>query len=93
MIISGRISNWPYQHCGEDRKDTGEIFIDIMAIRANADAIRLLVRHGIMEIDSEVGRRVRARWTAAGQKLNDNRPFKNTLQPPLKWKEWKEFFE
>ena len=79
-----------YQHCGEDRKDTGEIFVDSMAIRANADAMRLLVRYGLMEIDSEIGRRIRARWTAAGQKLNENRPFKSAQQASGKWTEFSE---
>jgi hypothetical protein len=74
-----------YQHCGEDRKDTGEIFVDSVGIRANADAMRLLLRYGLMEIDSETGRRIRARWTPAGQKLNENRPFKSANQVPVKW--------
>jgi hypothetical protein len=61
------------QFCGRDTKDTGERFVDSNAISANAAAMRLLVRYGLMEIDSEFGRRIRARWTAAGQELNEGR--------------------
>jgi hypothetical protein len=77
-----------HQHCGDDKKDTGAIFVDSMAISANAAAMRLLARHGLMEIDSEIGRRIRARWTTAGQRLNENRPFKSTLRHPIKWNDF-----
>lgn len=61
------------QYCGRDIKSTGERLIDSVAISTNAAAIQLLVRYGLMEVDTEVGRRIRARWTAAGQELNEGR--------------------
>ncbi|HEY4140187.1 MAG TPA: hypothetical protein VGM57_02170 [Pseudolabrys sp.] len=65
------VADMVLQHCGRDTKDTGEKFVDSMAISANTDAMRLLSRYGLMEIDSEIGRRIRARWTAAGQAFSE----------------------
>jgi urease accessory protein UreF len=56
-------------YCGKDVKNTGETFVDSNAIGVNAAAMRLLVRYGLMEVDTDAGRRVRARWTAAGREL------------------------
>ncbi len=56
-------------YCGKDVKNTGETFVDSNAIGVNAAAMRLLVRYGLMEVDTQAGRRVRARWTPAGQEL------------------------
>ena len=57
-------------YCPKDtRVDTGEKVVDSGAIGVNAAAMRLLAQYGLMEIYSDAGRRVRARWTAAGQEL------------------------
>ena len=60
-------------YCGRDTKNTGEVFIDSGAIGINAAAMRLLIRYGLMEADTDVGRRVRARWTPAGRDLREGR--------------------
>jgi len=82
-----------YQHCGEDQKDTGEILVYSMGFSANAAAMRLLARHGLMEIDSEIGRSVHARWTEAGQRLNMNRPSKRDFSQKYEWKDYPDFFK
>jgi len=59
-----------HAYCGRDIKlSTGEEVVDSGAIGTNAAAMRLLVRYGLMEVDDEAGRRIRARWTAAVQEL------------------------
>jgi len=55
--------------CGRDTKNTGEVLIDSVAIHANAAAMRLLIKYGLMEADTDVGRRIRARWTAEGLRV------------------------
>jgi len=56
--------------CGGDTKlSTGEKVVDSGAIGTNAPAMRLLVQYGLMEVEDEAGRRIRASWTAAGQEL------------------------
>jgi hypothetical protein len=65
-------------YCGEDTKlSTGEKLVDSGAIGINAAAMRLLVRYGLMEIENEAGRRIRARWTAAGQQVLKPNPAPN----------------
>ncbi|WP_271585321.1 hypothetical protein [Bradyrhizobium sp. CCBAU 45389] len=56
-------------YCGRDTKNTGEVLVDSGAIGVNAAAMYLLVRYGLMEADTQAGRRIRARWTAAGRDL------------------------
>jgi hypothetical protein len=77
-----------YQHCGEDRKDTGEILIHSMAISADAAAMRLLAQYGLMEIDSEIGRSIHARWTTKGHEFNEHRPSKRDFTRKAKWQDF-----
>lgn len=60
-------------YCGKDTKNTGEVLVDSGAIGVNAAAMYLLVRYGLMEADTQAGRRIRARWTAAGRELLNRR--------------------
>jgi len=46
------------QHCTYDNADG----LDSMALSADADALRLLAKHGRVTITSEHGRRVLGRW-------------------------------
>ena len=48
------------QHClGDDGK------LDSLALNTNADAMRLLARYDLIEIEEEHGRRVIGRWKPA----------------------------
>jgi hypothetical protein len=49
--------------CSTETRNDGVVFVGSSAIPARAAAIRLLARYGLMEIGSDVGRNVRARWT------------------------------
>lgn len=63
-----------HAYCGRDTKlSTGEKVVDSGAIQINAAAMRLLVHYGLMEVEDETGRRIRAKWTVAGQELNKGR--------------------
>ena len=42
----------------------GDNLVDSMALTAYADAMRLLARHGRLDVEDEDGRRVIGRWTA-----------------------------
>jgi len=56
-------------YCGKDTKNTGEVLVDSNAVGVNAAAMFLLVRYGLMEADTQAGRRIRARWTNTGREL------------------------
>ena len=61
-------------NCGTDTKlSTGEKLIDSGAIGKHADAMLLLAQHGLMEMETAAGRRIRARWTEAGKALRDTK--------------------
>ena len=48
------------QHCYVE--DAGKVYLDSMALSANADAMRLLARHNRLIIDREGGRKIIAHW-------------------------------
>jgi hypothetical protein len=50
---------------GTDTRNDGVVFVASGAIPARAAAIRLLAQYGLMEIGSDVGQNVRAKWTDA----------------------------
>ncbi len=65
-VVAGLV----HSSCSTDTKlSTGEKVIDSGAIGGNADGMRLLARYGLMKLETDVGRHVRATWTKAGIEL------------------------
>jgi hypothetical protein len=64
-VIVGLVNQW----CRREKNLAGEQFVASGGYSANANAILLLAKHGLMTVASESGRVIRACWTDAGHKF------------------------
>jgi hypothetical protein len=55
--------------CTTETRNDGVMFVGSSAIPERAAAIRLLVKHDLMEVGFDVGRNIMARWTSLGNEI------------------------